>query len=329
MHLAVLNPGGNDPAQQFPEGAGSPSDPGHAPVNYHAYAACTAGRFHRKISTLSDEERDVLLVLRWDLKRCTGVLRQLKAQGRTVAVSLKESGLAQVARVLEPPGNPALFQSLCAGADGCLTSTPELVPICRAAGAKACAFIPTPYPVDDSRWDFSRPLHERIGVFIGTREFDIHTRNHAVVLLLAREFGLPTTVINPDGRLGRRQLAGLDFPGLRVIEGPLPFPDYLRLMASHRIVLQLDRSAVPGQVAGDALLCRTPCIGGDGAVDRLAFPELCGVDAAVVMENARRLLGDDACWHEAVARSQAEAAQTVSFRAGRAAIAHFFSGLRR
>ena len=41
--------------------------------------------------------------------------------------------------------------------------------------------------------------------------------------------------------------------------------------ARHKIVLQADKSAVPGQVAGDALLCRMPCVGGDGAIDRLAF----------------------------------------------------------
>ena len=32
----------------------------------------------------------------------------------------------------------------------------------------------------------------------------------------------------------------------------------------------------PGQVAGDALLCRIPCVGGNGTVERLAFPDLCG-----------------------------------------------------
>ena len=56
----------------------------------------------------------------------------------------------------------------------------------------------------------------------------------------------------------------------------LPYRDYLAEMARHKIVLQADKSAVPGQVAGDALLCRMPCVGGDGAIDRLAFPKTCG-----------------------------------------------------
>ena len=33
MKLAVLNPGGRDPDQLFPDGAGTPEDRGHPPVN--------------------------------------------------------------------------------------------------------------------------------------------------------------------------------------------------------------------------------------------------------------------------------------------------------
>jgi hypothetical protein len=86
------------------------------------------------------------------------------------------------------------------------------------------------------------------------------------------------TVVNTDGWTGRRLLARLGYPPelLNVVEGRLPYPRYLRLMARHKVVFQLDGSAVPGQVAGDALLCRVPCIGGNGAIERLAFPEWCG-----------------------------------------------------
>jgi len=48
------------------------------------------------------------------------------------------------------------------------------------------AFIPTPYPIDDRRWDFSRPIEERSGIFIGTREWNVLSRNHLGALLVAR-----------------------------------------------------------------------------------------------------------------------------------------------
>src|SRR5205085_12174180 len=118
---------------------------------------------------------------------------------------------------------------------------------------------------------------EQSGIFVGTREWNVPSRNHLAALLLARQLcqatGEPITVVNLDGYKGRRLLGELNFPEgkLQVIEKWKTYPDYLRDMAQHKIVLQLDRSNVPGQVAGDALLCRIPCVGGDGAIERIAF----------------------------------------------------------
>src|SRR5204862_588616 len=107
-------------------------------------------------------------------------------------------------------------------------------------------------------------------------------RNHLAALLLAREIcaasGEPVTVLNLDGRKGEKLLAELKFPPgkLRVQDKRKPYPDYLRIVTRHKIVLQLDRSRVPGQVAGDALLTRAVCVGGDGAIERIAFPKTSG-----------------------------------------------------
>ena len=91
---------------------------------------------------------------------------------------------------------------------------------------------------------------------------------------LRSRLGEPVTVFDENPRRCRKVLAALGLPldSLRVIARRLPYRDYLAEMARHKIVLQADKSAVPGQVAGDALLCRMPCVGGDGAIDRLGFP---------------------------------------------------------
>ncbi len=321
LGLAVLNPGGNDPDQPFPDGAGTPGAAGHPPVNYHAYAACTAGGFYRNAAAIGPG-RPVLLLLRRDLKLGLKTLATLQAGGRTVAVSLKESGSHQVAALLADAARLALFREIVAQADFCLSSTPDLVPFYRGAGARRAEFVPTPYPVEESAWDFSMPIQERRGVFVGTREFDVPSRNHLAALLAVKELGEPVTVVNLDGRRGCRRLEALGFeegrlPGLRIVEGRMDYPRYLKLMAAHRIVFQLDRSAVPGQVAGDALLCRVPCVGGDGAVERLAFPGLCGHGrtASELLAQAARLLGEEseAVYAGAVEESQRLARETLSF----------------
>jgi hypothetical protein len=83
---------------------------------------------------------------------------------------------------------------------------------------------------------------------------------------------------------------------------------------------------VPGQVAGDALLCRMPCVGGDGAIERLVFPETCGYGRSLgaVALMAARLLDDPSYYREIVARSQHLAQTILSFEIVKQQLADFF-----
>lgn len=321
--FAVINPEGRDATRLFPTGAGSPNDSGHAPVNYHAYAACHSGAFLRSAADLPASARVALVLLRKrNLRSVLKTLSLLKTRGVTTLVSLKESGTHQVADFLNDAGRSGLFRRICGEADGFLSSTPELVALYRSAGSRAGFFAPTPYPLEEAGWDFGVPLSQRSGIFVGTREFGVPSRNHwravALASSLARRHRVPLTVVNEEGRRGRKLLAGIVSPDveLKLVEGRIPYPDYLRMMACHRLVLQLDSSAVPGQVAGDALLCRMPCVGGNGTVDRLAF----GVPPEDPSEEASLLLADDARWEQTVASSQASARVSLGFTAVRALI---------
>jgi hypothetical protein len=326
--LAVLNPGGRDPDQSFRDGPGAPEATAHPPVNYHAYAACTHGAFFRDANEAA-KHRSVLLLLRGNLREARRAFEVLRAHGCFVAVSLKESGAHQVAARLAEAGVMATFQSIAAGADLCLSSTPELVPLYQTASRKV-VFVPTPYPVESPAWSFARPLSERRGVFIGTREFAVSSRNHLLALAGARLLAAPVTVVNGEGRTGIRRLQSLRYPvdQLNVVS-PLSYPDYLRLMAQHQIVFQFDHSAVPGQVAGDSLLCDVPAVGGNGAIERLAYPELNGHGRSLpeLVEIARRLLNDSASYRRQVDLLKENAHSRVGFIAVRKQLERFFPGL--
>src|ERR1700675_1590505 len=99
FRLTVLNPGGRDLEQYFDKPTG-PDSPAHAPVNFHAYAACTQGSFHREIKSAIAENTPVLLLLRGNLKATERALQDLKEQKRKVAIALKESGLHQISQQL-------------------------------------------------------------------------------------------------------------------------------------------------------------------------------------------------------------------------------------
>lgn len=337
FQLTVLNAGGRDAWREFPNGAGAPADPGHAPVNFHAYAACTRGVYADRIEPgRFPAGAPVLLLLRRDLKACEKAIRQLRRRDCIVAVSLKETGTSQVANLLAKPGMLPQLRSILALAHGAIAATPGLVPFYRgllpADRDPACVqFIPTPYPVGEPGWDFAIPLAERRGIFIGTREFDTPSRGHlaalTAVLPLARELDTPVTVFNTDGRLGEKMLAALEYPAglLTVHTGRRPYPTYLRELAQHRVVFQLDASHVPGQVAGDSLLAGLPCIGGNGAIDTLAYPDLCGGPRSVedLVTLTRRLLTDDAFYCEQVGQPR----EALGFPVAAETLATYFASL--
>jgi hypothetical protein len=317
FRLAVVNHGGRDPDQAFPDGPGSPDAGGHPPVNYHAYAAATRGWFCCSADSVPPDAGGVLVLMRRRIRYAEEAVKLLKGRGFRVMVAWKEAGSIQVAEQLAGPARLVRFRSICAMADGAVASTPDLVALYGGAGARRVDFLPTPYPVDDPRWDFDVPVEQRQGVWIGTRDFETPSRNHRAALIAARSFGVPVTVTNFDGNRGRKWIAETGIEPAEIIEERLGYPDYLRRVARHRIVFQLDRSRVPGQVAGDAALCGVPCVGGDGAVDELLLPE---------RPDPARLLADDPYYAEIVRGIAGRARGLLAFQVLAKRLAAFFAG---
>jgi hypothetical protein len=327
--LAVLNPGGRDPSQSYEQGVGKLTGSEHPPVNYHGYAACTAGAFYRE-PKLAARHRSVLLLLRADFKQAKNAFRVLKAHGCFVGISFKESGTHQVAKQLAHPGRLARFRELAANADLCLASTPELAPL-YASASRQVVQIPTPYPIDLEGWDFSLPPSERHGIFIGTREFDVPSRNHLLALAAVRTLSENITVIGSGPRT-LRLIKALGFPPDQLNVFPrLEYPDYLRLMARHRIVLQFDQSFVPGQVAGDAAMCGIPTIGGNGAIERLICPWLHGHGRTFseLIQLARQILHDNPFYEQQIVTMRKAALESISFASVREQLARRFPGATR
>ena len=310
FRLTVLNPAAAIRNSIFPMARAKRAQP-HPPTNFHAYAACTHGNFHRDVKQALAEATPVLLLLRGDFSASERALTLLQKQGRFVAVSLKETGLHQIADQLRDPSRLMRFRRIVSQADGCIAPTPEAADFYRAirGSPDRVAFIPTPYPVDDRRWNFSRPIDERSGIFIGTREWKVLSRNHLGALFVARRLseanestrdGLQSR--SPQRRAFDRRAADWLPINCGCSIAFYPTPITLREIARHKIVLQLDTSFVPGQVAGDALLCRVPCVGGNGAIDRLAFPETCGFARSIseIEQMALHLLTNLTAYRQAV-----------------------------
>ena len=330
FRLAVLSPGGRDLEQHFTEDKRSFSGQ-HAPINFHGYAACTRGAMFRHPRRAIASGWPVLLLLRGDFRATERALAELKNAHRKTVVALKETGTHQIADQLREPTRLARFMKIVREAHGCIATTPETVELYRLFRNDGVEFIPTPYPIEDEDWNWS--LEDRSGIFVGTREFRAPSRNHLRALFAARQLSdttnEPVTVYNLDGRKGAKLIAQIGFRKIRVHEKRTPYRSYLGDIARHKIVFQLDRSRVPGQVAGDTLLCRSVCVGGDGAIERIAFPETCGEKRsdAELIEIGQRLLTSDSERRAAAERATKIAQEKLSFRSGREQLARFFAHL--
>lgn len=297
----------------------------HPPVNFHSYAAATSGAFCDSVEQVLAGRRfgHCLVLLRRRLKPCLEAVRKLKAEGITVWLAWKECSTFQIAEQLEDPKLWALYSEILGLCDALVSPTLVPPPIPPKVNEPKLLGIPTPYPVDLPDWDFSCHPSERRGIFMGTRELFTASRNHLAALTtalrVARRTGSHVTVINSDKDRGRRMLeaigAGIPADQFRIIECRLPYNEYLRQISWHRVVFQLDRGGVPGQVAGDTLLCRSICVGGNSAIEQIAYPHesyptLAEADAEIHLE---ALLTDEAAYRSAIETSQQRATRLLSF----------------
>ena len=116
FRLTVLNPRGRDPEQELRD-LPAPGEGAHPPINFHAFAACTQGTFHHNTRRAIAENTPVLLLLRGDFRASERALGDLKKHGRIVVVSLKETGLHQIAQQLSNRARLSRFMKIVAPAD--------------------------------------------------------------------------------------------------------------------------------------------------------------------------------------------------------------------
>jgi len=321
MSFEVLQPGSRWRSRFFPNGPSDPEETARPPEGILAYAACRNGSFHPSLGSLPETSSDVLLVLdKKNLRQALSSLQFLRRRGVRVRVICRESRAADFAELLCDVTRCELFVEICQCSDGAIATTPESVSLFESVGSPETQFIPPPCAVDFPSWDFSQPPEKRRGIFVGTNSFHAAESNHMVAILMAdrlsRELECPLAVVNTEGRRGGMILKSLrkKNPLFFIVEAPIDYVDLLRVMSLHRIVWHLDEGCGPGTSASAALLCRIPCVGGNGAIERSAFPRLCSpASREELLESARLLLTNDKVWKEAVEASQQRAADFLSF----------------
>jgi hypothetical protein len=331
MKLCVLHPG-IPKSKEYTDFAGTPSNANPPPLGIAGFAACTGGGIYRKSSEIPADERRVLLVVGRDLKAARQATIDLRREGKIIVATLEMDRHFETQRWLRSPGDLSLFREICNRSHAGLALTADAEPVLRAGGIFHVEVIPPPVPLEQKEWEFSIPAEERRGIFLGTWDWKNPALRHLEALMALRDVAgqmfEPVTVFNLDGWRGRRWLRQLEYPAglLRVIEKRLPYPEYLRKLALHKMVFHLDSTGGIGKVAADALLCRIPCVGGSGAVDRIAYPELCGYGANVneLTQIASLLLDHGHDRERAIEQALDRGNQRLNFSAAASALEQLF-----
>lgn len=311
----------------FAKGVPAPGEGAHPPVNFHGIAAATGGAFHNDPSTVASDGRAVLILVPRRAERALEAARILKAAGHPLIATWKECGSHQIRSFFQRPDNGKAFNLLRGFVTAWVSSSPAALESLRPRVTDAPVIeLPTPYPVDLPQWRIGGTgPSSRSGVFIGTREWTVSSRRHGSAMRIAarlvRELpDLSVTVVNTEGLAGLIRTLSVMGINRRVrFAGRVPYSEHLLRVSRNRLVLQRDESGVPGQVAGDALLTGTPCLGGNGMLDGLAFPHLPGAGASddEVAARALRLLTDDAYWSRTVEVARENGFARASFSAFR------------
>ena len=333
MKITVLNAGGRDSNISYENGIGTPSLHQHPPVNYHAYAACSDGKFLKSIDDVQNGDA-VIFLLRTDLKDSVKSLIKLKRKNPDSKVLLlfKETGPYQILSALKKPADLLHLSELGKSADGFLSPTPFVSDWLKNFTDHPVFFVPTPYPFHDSNWDFSSAFEEKNGILLGTKEFDVNWRMHLPTLISVRKWiqskKIKLTVINKNGKSSLKWLDAVGFHAkdINMIDGVLSYPDYLKLLGRHRLVFNQDIGFVPGQISGDSLLTKTPILGGNNAIQQMIYPEFVSHDLnySRLLDSAEILYSDEKEFTKTVNDARKRAESVLSFSVVQKQLAHIF-----
>ena len=117
---------------------------------------------------------------------------------------------------------------------------------------------------------FTVPIENREGIFIGTRTLSQNLKRNTLFSLgvankIAAENKTFATFFCEDKidlKFMQSYLINLGLENTRIIPGPLPYESWLKLIATHKVLFQMDASDTLGQVVGDAVLVGVPSVGG-------------------------------------------------------------------
>lgn len=262
--------------------------------SFHSLAVAAQGEFfvYNKPGWQGVFKYENIIILVKDTpKAVLPLIKQLKKAGKRVLVGFHENGdyLSQIIISQPSPDEFWLshFAELVEESDGLYSIMPSKESIFEWFFNKPVFSTLHAAPYDEWRHNFSVPRKDRKGLFLATRTFNQFLRRNTFEGLMIAMTAMSkinnekndtedhVTVVCEDSFHFDRIFSFFRHKNvpLDVVKGPLPYEDWLKLIAKHKMVFQFDYSNTLGQVAMDAALVDVPCIGSNTEVSRAAITD--------------------------------------------------------
>ena len=309
------------------------------PLGYIGFAVASHGRIFRTLTDSVADPQPILIVADARLEAAKSAIQTIRNAAanapRRVLLTFVERAMKEIMAELRNPQSMERFKALLNLADGMIVSAPELLGFINSLNVNCqCIHIPAPYPLENPQWDVSLPTNQRSGIFFGDIPFREPDRNMLAWLYAAAEIAAKTghhlSIFSTPGFSQGPTAAQLGLSAPMFTQIPAcDYGSYLQHLASHRIVIKPNSLDGVSNVAGDALLSRIICVGGEGTLERVAFRESCGSGRSSdnIRAIAESLLTDDAFYDRQVEKSQQIAMQSMSFGAVNARLEEFLHRL--
>ena len=288
--------------------------------------------------------RPVLLLLRGPrhLSVAYNWMRYLKKAGRCVVVTFKEAGSIQVAAQYTRAADLRRLAAVLDLADGCLAPTPFLMDFFDLARPPAVdPALPRRLPVADipdalsggrSTLGFFHSARTGGGGFLSARASSIfavapaprRASRRAPQLHQSDERGChghqPRRPARREGARGAGVFGRSRRAHCACCRGRCPTLNTCARWRGTGSSSNSTAAACRDRSPGDALLCRLPCVGGDGAIEQIAFPDLAGhdKDPARLVEIAAAVLSDgehyERAWRDGQMRGRRKVSRSGPWR---------------
>jgi|GEM_PF-4236950 len=337
VRLHVLNLTASNDLGDVADGFWDSSGKEALPIGLHGIALASGGAIHTDLASALSEGEPILVLGSEDLRKTEETLLQIRHQGISSAIAWPDRFVATLTAAAKGD-QAATIGRILAVADLAVCTDKGLMDVFASChDATPRAYFPSPYPIAHPDWDTIAGVKNRSGVLIGG--FPFHNGLESALcretlqfsVLLAKVCQHKISVFSEiSPRLADEMAAaGLEVSEVHIVAEPKTYAEYLEVLGRHSLIVDPSRgSRRMGSLAGDALLTRGICLGGDSDLDTLLFPGLQLSSATPEELRARvvELLNDPLSHAEAVADAARRALAEISFEAARTRVRSLLSG---